>query len=261
MRSHALKAAVVLVAVLPAIAGAASVTDPFSYSYSVTANGVSPEGITNTGRFVFVGGSSTSTTNVDPSFAVYQVNGAAVLASLQTASGVAGGTVSSINGLSINLPDETTYGGNPTEVAGSLVFSYAPNTTALTVQSATPVFDSTQVGGLSTQLGALDPLGTGTYTPVALNTYTDFPLSGTAGFTDITNAIDSGSTFYIAVAAGTSTTQADFGGYYGLSPYLAAANLTVNATVSPVPEPASLGLLGTCGLMLLGRRRRQVALV
>jgi hypothetical protein len=209
---------------------------------------------------VFVGGNATSTPNDDPSFVVYQENGATLLSALQSASGVPGGTVNSISSLSLNLADVTGYT-SATAAAGSFVFSYAAYaTTPLSLAStpyATPAYDTTQVGGLSTQFGSTDSLGTGTYTPAAVNTVTAYPLSGSAGFSDITNAIDSGSNFYLIVSAGTSTTSAALGGYYGYSStIIPPANLTINATVAAVPEPTSLGLLATSGLMLLGRRRR-----
>jgi hypothetical protein len=37
---------------------------------------------------------------------------------------------------------------------------------------------------------------------------------------------------------------------------LTQAQIVAAATVSPVPEPSSLGLLGLCALGLLARRRR-----
>lgn len=258
MRFHVLKAAGLLGLLFPVVsAEATTVTSSFPASYYVTPSGVASS--SNIGRLVYVGGNATSTPNDLPSFVVYQENGAALLSSLQSASGITGGTVSSITSLNLNLSDESTYGGT-TPAAGSLVFSYAGYATTplslANVPYSTPAYDTTKIGGLSNQFGSTDSLGTGTYTPAVANTVTAYPLSGSAGFSDITSAIDSGSNFYIIVSAGTSTTSADLGGYAGLNPYLVPSNLTINATVAAVPEPASLGLLATSGLMLLGRRRR-----
>jgi hypothetical protein len=127
------------------------------------------------------------------------------------------------------------------------------------------VFDTSAAGGaggLDTQLGALDSLGTATFTPTADNTNLAFALSGSAGYSDLLNAINSGSNFYIAVEATTPTASAEFGGQYGDTYYAGSSNplnsalaYTPSLTVS-VPEPTSLGILAASGLFLLGRRRR-----
>jgi len=267
MRFHVLKLAGALALLSPMYSHAATTTSAFAASYYVTGSGVSSNSAL--GRFEYVGGNGLASSTNLPSFAVYQVNGASLLSSLQSASGVAGGTVTSISSLGLNLSDENNYGGT-TPAAGSLAFYYASySTTPLSEASvpyATPAYDGTQVGGLSTQFGNTDPLGTATYTPTAGNTITTYPLTGSTGYADIASAIDSGSNFYLIVTAGTATTSADFGGYSGLfgpqgQTFLAPSNLSVSATVSAVPEPASLGLIGTAGLMLLGRRRRREASV
>jgi len=260
MRFHVLKAAGLLGLLLPVVsAEATTITSTSTTSYFVTPTGINGNSLQ--GYYDYVGGNASTGAN-NPSFTIYQENGATLLSSLQAASGITGGTVSSITGLNLNLADESGNGlGGDPETAGSLVFSYASYaTTPLSfagVPYTTPAYDTTQVGGLSNQFGSTDSLGTATYTPGTSGTVTAYPLSGSAGLSDITNAIDSGSNFYIIVSAGTSTTSAALGGYYGYSStIIPPANLTINATVAAVPEPTSLGLLATSGLMLLGRRRR-----
>jgi hypothetical protein len=155
------------------------------------------------------------------------------------------------------------YSQSATSVAGGIAFYYANATVPLSLQAASPTFDTTSAGGaggLDTQLGSLDSLGTANYVPTTNDTNLAYALSGTAGYNDLLNAIDTGSNFYIAVDATSTTTTAAFGGQYGslygpssTNGFAATPTITVSASV---PEPASLGLLATTGLMLLGRRRR-----
>jgi hypothetical protein len=259
--------ATALMAVLsPMVANAMfSSTTEITADYNVTKTGV----LNNASnlfaaKYSIVGGSA-ATASYDPAFTVEQFSGSAILAALDAAAGTPGAPITGLNSVTLNLYDgdepPPQYIQYSTSVAGGLAFQFASSAAGLTQGASTPVFDTSAAGGaggLDTQLGALDSLGTATYTPTVDNTNLAFSLSGTAGYNDILNAINSGSNFYIAVEGTTTTVAADFGGQYGDSYY--ASNPTGEAytpslTVS-VPEPASLGILATSGLFLLGRRRR-----
>lgn len=252
VRPLALLAAVAAIGSVVPVASATVVTSGFSISYSIGANGVSRTGATSNSRFAYLGGNSTtSTNNTFPSFVVYEVNGAAILQQYRNLLFDNNATVTSIESLKINLFDEATNG-----AAGGFDFSYATNATSLTVGQLTPTFDATDTGGLTTQLGSVIPLGSGTYTPATVtnSALTPYAIGSTLGTAAILADINAGNTFRIVVDANTAATKATLSGYFGLGTFITPPSLTIDATA--VPEPATLGLAGVAVASLLGRRRR-----
>jgi hypothetical protein len=269
MRFHVLKSSALFLVLAPVVSNAATSTTTVSSTFYVTPTGVSPGGSTTNGKFSYLGGSA-ATADVGPSFVVEEFSGSAILSSLDAANGTPATPVSSLSGVTLNLYDGNEpppqYSQYATSVAGGIAFEFANASVPLSLQAASPTFDTTAAGGaggLDTQLGSLASLGTANYVPAVNDTNLAYALSGTTGYTDLLNAINSGSNFYIAVEATSTTTTAAFGGQYGSAYGPTSQNgfaATPTITVSgAVPEPASLGLLGMSGLFLLGRRRQVVS--
>jgi hypothetical protein len=110
---------------------------------------------------------------------------------------------------------------------------------------------------------AFDPsylLGSGTYVKLANGAADNYTLTFTgAALTNILNALNTGGTLRLVTTADAATGAATYAGYTNSNPLLPGPTLSfvTDATVIPVPEPASAVLLGVTLIGLVGFRRSQ----
>lgn len=167
-----------------------------------------------------------------------------------------GGPVGSVTGIKIDL-----FQSNAGFTADGNVRFWLTSDTATDIQPGTsPLFfdPSTAHGIAAGQLGTLHDLGGGTFTEVSTGTMDSysFGVSGAAA-TLLTNAVQGNGVVRVVITqdAGADAVAATWAGFSNDT----LAGPTVTLTAEPVPEPASLAVLGVGALALLRRRKNRAA--
>lgn len=183
-------------------------------------------------------------------------NASYALADFSGASFSFGGTVTAINSISLALTEFNAAFTAP----GSYEVYLASNTTAVSV-GTTPNYMAGNDGSASvgSQQGTLTLLSSNTFTTTGninngqIDT-TTLTLTSSAS-NAVISAINSGSAFRLVVTPTTDATAATFAGatYTGTGSY-AGPTLNIDAAIAATPEPASIGVLGVAGLLLVRRR-------